>query len=179
MQITLWAHPAAGSAAVKGIVASVDRLSPTLLRFRWEVSGHIEEIIVPEPGPAIRSNNLWQSTCFEAFLSCEGHPGYLELNFSPSSRWAAYDFSAYRDGMVQANLAAPPDITMKRDSGHLDMAATVSLDAAAEDCRLNLCAVIEERGGGKSYWAAHHQGAEPDFHRQDCFGVELPAPKRS
>lgn len=179
MQITLWTHPAAGSAAVDEIVASVERLSPTLLRFRWQVSGDIGGLIIPEPAPSIRTNNLWESTCFEAFLSCEGHPGYLELNFSPSSQWAAYDFSAYRHGMVQASLAGPPEIELSRHSAGLELTATISLDAAAEACRLNLCAVIEEGAGMKSYWAAYHQGAVPDFHREDCFGIELPAPKRA
>ena len=178
MQVSLWAHPAAGSAAVREILASVDRLSPTLLQFRYEVSGEIGKIVIPEASEPVRSNNLWQTTCFETFLSREGRPGYLELNFSPSSRWAAYDFSAYRQGMVQADLAAPPEIDVKREGDRLELVATISLDAAAQDCRLNLCAVIEERGGSKSYWAACHEGPEPDFHRQDCFGLELPAPKR-
>ena len=179
MQVSLWTHPAAGSAAVSEITASVDRLSSILLRFHWLVTGDIDALVIPEPAPPLRANNLWQSTCFEAFLSCDGHPGYLELNFSPSSRWAAYDFAAYRHGMVQASLAGAPEIEMSLNPARMELTATISLDAAAQACRLNLCAVIEERSGMKSYWAAFHQGKVPDFHREDCFGIELPAPERA
>ena len=37
-----------------------------------------------------------------------------------------------------------------------------------------LCAVIEEQGGQKSYWAARHAGEKPDFHNPACFILPVP-----
>ena len=37
--------------------------------------------------------NLWQTTCFEAFLRAPGGEAYREWNFAPSGDWAAYDFT--------------------------------------------------------------------------------------
>ena len=47
---------------------------------------------------------------------------------------------------------------------------------AAGDWRLGLTAVVEETGGRISYWALAHPAGRPDFHRADCFVLELPAP---
>jgi hypothetical protein len=41
--------------------------------------------------------------------------------------------------------------------------------------RLGLSAVIEEAGGGLSYWALAHPPGKADFHHSDCFALELPA----
>ena len=58
----------------------------------------------PEPG---RKNDLWQTTCFEAFLRPSGGEAYREWNFAPSGQWAAYDFSAYRQGMELGDKFIP------------------------------------------------------------------------
>ena len=175
MQIDLWSHPAAYSITPLDIRAGCELLSATVLRFRFLVRGSIDELVVPPPSLPIRANNLWRTTCFEAFLAPAEGSSYVELNFSPSSQWAAYDFSAYRQGMVQAALPAPPEIEVERNADGLEMIATISLNVAAESCRLRLCAVIEEQNGYLSYWADSHPGDKPDFHRQDCFTLELPA----
>ena len=53
-------------------------------------------------------------------------------------------------------------------------AVAVELDGAP--WRIGLSAVIEERHGRKSYWALAHPPGKPDFHHDDCFAIELPAP---
>jgi hypothetical protein len=175
MQTRLWSHPAHPSAAIDGeISVSVERLSATTLRFRYLVVGQIDALVLPPPAPPLRADNLWQTTCFEAFLAPAGLPGYRELNFSPSCNWAAYDFSAYRAGMVEAWLPAPPTIEVARQTNRLELAVTLSPGLPHEPYRLGLCAVIEERSGNKSFWALSHPGDAPDFHREDCFVLELP-----
>lgn len=179
MEVTLWPDAAHGSVAVRNdIVVSVDRFSPTSLRLRYLVIAPVEELVIPQPAPALRADNLWKTTCFEAFLAAEEESGYLELNFSPSTQWAAYDFADYRTGMVQASLPAPPEIEVDRGPGLLALTATVSLHLREERYRLGLAAVLEERGGHMSYWALTHAGDRPDFHRRDCFQLELPPPPR-
>ena len=53
-----------------------------------------------------RTDELWRSTCFELFLRFDDDERYVEFNFSPSTRWAAYAFDGYREGMAELPLAA-------------------------------------------------------------------------
>lgn len=178
MQTGLWYHPANPCSAVLGDIAvTVERLSATTVRFRYLLRGRIDDLVLPPPAPPLRANNLWRTTCFEAFLAPVDGPGYRELNFSPSSQWAAYDFSAYRAGRVDASLPGPPDIALARRADRFEIAATISLELGQEPYRLGLSAVIEERGGNKSFWSVSHLrgDAPPDFHHPACFALELPA----
>ena len=178
METGLWSHPAYGNIGIEGeIAARVERLSQTTLRFCYAVVGPIDELVIPPPAAPLRADNLWKTTCFEAFLAPEHLTSYLELNFSPSTQWAAYDFTSYRAGMVQASVPAPPEIRVERGAHRLDVTVTLSIDLTAERYQVGLAAVIEERGGNLSYWALSHPSGAPDFHRRDCFVLELPPPK--
>jgi hypothetical protein len=53
---------------------------------------------------------LWRRSCFEAFIGHGGGPDYWEYNFSPSGAWAAYHFSAYREGMAPLLKGAAPTV---------------------------------------------------------------------
>jgi hypothetical protein len=97
----------------------------------------------------------------------------VELNFSPSSEWAAYRFTGYRDGMVPAHDLAAPRIDVSADGQALELQVLVDLPADAVG-PLALSAVIEETGGPLSYWALGHGPGKPDFHHWRSFAVELP-----
>jgi hypothetical protein len=130
--------------------------------------------VIPEPGEPGRTDGLWQTTCFEAFLRAEGEQGYREWNFAPSSQWAAYDFSAYRSDMANAEVALSPYVRMEDNLTWWALGATIAVEAG-EDWHLGLTAVLEEKDGTKSYWAlAHPSGEKPDFHAPDCFAGRLP-----
>ena len=173
MKAELWADAGSGSIGIETIEVTVDRLSNTVLRFQYVAFGCVDAVIVPAPAAPVRANNLWQRTCFEAFLAPRDLPGYLELNFSPSGQWAAYDFAAYRAGRVDASLPGPPTIETTQRADRLELVATISLDLPYEAYRLGLSAVIEE-GTHKSYWALNHPGGA-DFHHPTCFALELPS----
>src|SRR3546814_17205573 len=51
------------------------------------------------------TDGLWESTCFEAFLTEEGQPDYTEFNYSPDGRWACYQFDDYRSLLRSDELA--------------------------------------------------------------------------
>jgi hypothetical protein len=68
-------------------------------------------LLLPEPAVPERADLLWQHSCFELFLMDPESGDYLEFNFSPSGRWAAYRFDGYRAGMRDLDLAAGPRIT--------------------------------------------------------------------
>ncbi len=104
-------------------------------------------------------------------------PGYIELNFAPSKRWAAYAFDGYRNGMRPLAISAPR-IEARRAGPCYSLVARLSLDAARASeapWQLGLAAVIEERDGGRSYWALAHPPGRPDFHHADCFACEVAA----
>ena len=128
--------------------------------------------VIPE-GLGGRTDGLWQTTCFEAFLRIDGGEAYREWNFAPSGDWAAYDFEGYRKGMAAADVSAPPYIRMEDNLTWWSLGATISVPAEPR-WQLGLSAVVEERDGTKSYWAlAHPPGDKPDFHAADCFAARL------
>ena len=179
MEATLSPHPASPAAAVDRLTVTVERPSAGTLHLRYELEGRVDEIVVQAPAPPERADNLWRTTCFEAFLRPVNCASYLELNFSPSGRWAAYDFSAYRAGMVQLALPAAPRVTRTQTSGRLTVEILLSLEFGPGPYALGLAAVIEEKSGGKSFWAASHGGDAPDFHDASCFVHRLPPPAQA
>ena len=121
---------------------------------------------------------MWQTTCFEMFVSDGEGPGYAEFNLSPSEQWAAYDFDAPREGMRERALAIAPTCTWRGGGpvGFFD--AAIPLAALPSfPARLGLTTVIEEQGGAKSYWALAHGREAPDFHDASCFTAVLAPPE--
>jgi hypothetical protein len=176
-------HPQSPSDNVAGIEVDVSRVAPAKLALRYVVTGRIGDLCLPPCALQARRDDLWQHTCFEAFLRLPSGQPYHELNFSPSTEWAAYRFSGYRKRIGLPGLDAP---AVKRHTkkdrfellAELDLAPVPEL-AAAPVWQLGLSAVIEERNGHKSYWALAHPAGEPDFHHSDCFAIELAAAERS
>jgi hypothetical protein len=124
-----------------------------------------------EPG---RADDLWQATCFEAFLRDGEQEAYCEWNFAPSGQWAAYDFTGYRENRCDAEVAQPPYIRMEDNFTWWALGATIAVDAN-RPWQLGLSAILEEKDGTKSYWAlAHPAGDKPDFHDPVCFAARLP-----
>jgi len=146
------------------------------LRLHYSVTCDPAALIIPAyVKNGGRTDGLWHTTCFELFARRSGEPGYLEFNFSPSSQWAAYRFSGYREGMRDWSIAAPQIFTETRDDG-ISMQVTLALtELAKAPLDLGLSAVVHETGDVKSYWAVAHPPEKPDFHHPDCFALHLPA----
>jgi hypothetical protein len=179
--ISLICHPATASAAVDRIEVQVLRPSDAALELRYAVLGDVDRLLIPAESPPRRADKLWQHTCFEAFVAVG--VGYYEFNFSPSTQWAIYRFSAYRAGMTAVE-PAPPRIALRRDEARFSVDATIDLDSLPElrgsgDLRLGLSAVIEDTERRISYWALVHPPGKPDFHHSLGFVLELPAGSRS
>ena len=174
METTLWADPAFPCDPIETIHAAAERVSRSLLRFRYTVIGDISSLRIPGAAPPFRTARLWEGTCFEAFLRAEGESAYLELNFSPSSQWAAYAFTHYRQGMANAPLPAAPEISVSRSADRLEVEIAVSPSLGAGPYALNVAAILENRGGERSFWAASHPGGGADFHHPSCFIHRLP-----
>jgi hypothetical protein len=171
-------HPDTPSAAVDTIAVEAVR-NVCNLRLRYRVVGRIAAINIPVCAQSVHTDELWQHTCFEAFVKEEGAPPYCEFNFAPSTQWAAYSFTGYREGMRALSDFVPSDIDAKITATDIFLQANLLLSdwpnlLPPAIWRLGLSAVIEETNGAKSYWALAHPPGKPDFHHADCFALKLP-----
>ena len=105
-QMDLTAHPANPPAGAWRMRFSW-RVTPHWLTLRWRVEGQ-GQLVVPKLAGRGRADGLWQATCFEIFVRDGEGPGYAEFNLSPSERWAAYDFTGYREGMRERAMPRAP-----------------------------------------------------------------------
>jgi hypothetical protein len=176
MRQTLRCHPDFPSLAATHIDVDVTQPRAGSLLLCYVVAGKIGDLRIPPVASPQRTDELWQSTCFEAFLRT-ANGVYYEFNFAPSTRWAAYRFTGYRSGMLAAGMNAP-HIEVETSPKQFTLRASLELDRVLglpRDAiwRLGLSAMIEDASGGKSYWALAHPPGKPDFHHSDCFAYEL------
>ncbi len=172
-------HPATPPTAIDRIEVEVKRLGETGLRLRYQVFGDLNRLLWPDFERAGRTDGLWRSTCFEAFVQPEGGGGYLECNFA-GLQWATYRFSGYREGMIEAAVEPWGVEGSLRDGSlaiEIDPGRMARPDLPAPDWRVGLSAVIEDIDGGISYWALAHPPGKPDFHHPDSFALTLPPPE--
>jgi hypothetical protein len=174
LRLSLIPHPATPGGKVTAVEVELI-VSPDDLLISYFVTGS-EHLILPDWASPARRDGLWQTTCFEAFLKPVGGTVYFEYNFSPSTEWAAYRFERHREG--RSEWTSPVDPFATRGESPSDPLLEVDLDLSGlpqSAMGLGLCAVIEEEGGLKSYWALAHPPGDPDFHDASCFALELPA----
>ena len=198
-------EPSVGAARSLDAVAVVLRRPGQApeLQLRYRLQG-LEGLRLPEPSRAAsRRDELWQHTCFEAFVGIPAQQAYWEFNLSPSGDWAAYRFSAYRQGQQQEPsyadlpvelhpLALQPDLHPASAAEAVGDVQTLELSccfalppelAGASLLQLGLTAVLEtdlpqtdladSPGGGLSYWALEHPATQADFHDRRGWTVLL------
>jgi hypothetical protein len=175
--IDLRRHPSTRAEAVRAIQVIVHRSASAELRMTFRLDGDIPRVRVPLPGAPRIATQLWQHTCFEAFIAVEGQSAYHEFNFAPSGAWAVYAFSGYRNGGPLANETMRPHIAVRSTGSRLELDAVVGLDVLSAihphaPLRIGLSAVIET-SDGLSYWAIRHPADKPDFHNAAGFALLL------
>ena len=170
MRLALKLHPDSLCAAVTGVDVEVTRPNDGSLSLSYVVTGKIGDLRLPPVAASARADELWRSTCFEAFIRAAPDEAYYEFNFAPSTQWAAYRFDGYRTGMRVATEIGAPRIEVQSAPERYTLQATLDLSRGkGGGWRLGLSAVIEETSGRKSYWALAHPSGKPDFHHADCF----------
>jgi hypothetical protein len=178
--IDLRCHPSRRAEAVQTIQVLIRRSEIAELQMTFCLAGDIPRIRVPSPGAPLNATQLWQHTCFEAFIALEGQPAYHEFNFAPSGEWAVYAFCGYRNRSPLVNEMMRPHIAVRSTSSRLELEAVVRLDGLSANhpgasLRIGLSAVIET-SDGFSYWALRHPADKPDFHDADGFVLLLEPP---
>lgn len=177
MQLDLAPHPATPPAAPFDLWVNAEYSGDfgdmATLNLWYSVKAPLQRFAIRQgsndPG---RRDNLWETTCFEAFLKPEGETDYAEFNFAPSGDWAAYDFDSYREGMTALELGAAPYIRIEDNLTWWSLGATIAIPSGRH-WNLGVAAVIEEADGTKSYWSLAHPADKPDFHDPACFTARL------
>jgi hypothetical protein len=171
MKLTLVPHPRSAVMPVD-ITVDVSRTDGALV-LTYSLTGDLGALAIPDPDQPDRIDDLWKYSCFEVFFRKLNEHGYLEFNLSPSTRWAAYAFDAYRTGMRDADVA-PPAITVTRDTAlMLDARIRLPADLADSVLHIGLSAIVEGKDGSKGWFALAHPPGTPDFHHADCFALEV------
>jgi hypothetical protein len=162
-------HPLTQAAGAH-VTARARRRPGDVLELAYAAVG--EGLLLPEPAAPERADDLWRTTCFEAFVATED--GYLEINLSPSGRWALYAFDGYREGMRAPPVPAPEVVVVQKADG-CELTARFDLAGLAPSgaWRLALTAVIERQDAAKSYWSLAHPEGKPDFHHPAGFVLAL------
>jgi hypothetical protein len=178
MRRPLKIHPDSHTFATVDIEVAVARPRAASLVLSYIVTGQTSDVRLPPVSAAARSDDLWRHTCFEAFVRAASGEGYYEFNFAPSTQWAAYRFDSYRGGMSAAFEVTAPAIEVRSGANSYTLQASLELDGLSvlprgASWRLGMSAVIEDAGGGMSYWALAHPPGKPDFHHADCFAYEF------
>lgn len=168
-------HPARPADRVRGVQVRCSWLADGILFLRWRIDG-AQQVVLPAYAGTGRADDLWKTTCFEMFLDL-GDGAYREFNFSPSGRWAACDFSAYRTLSGNFELQAWPETSVERGDAIIAGSVRVPCEALAGARLGALTAVVEEQGGVISFWASAHHKDQPDFHDATCFTTDFGSPQ--
>jgi hypothetical protein len=169
-------YPGASEPPGIAVTAAAELVGPAVLELEFRLEGDLDLVRVPPLAAGARADRLWEKTCFEAFVAEAVGERYIELNFSPSTDWAAYSFDGYRRGMRPVELAQVPLVRVDREPRAL--VVTVRVDLAAQcgagwPWRIGLTAVVAAVTGKMSHWALAHPADKPDFHDAAGWTVTL------
>jgi hypothetical protein len=176
-------HPATPCQVLDFIEVAVAYGYPEL-KLQFRLSGRMQDLAIPGPEGPVRTAGLWEETCCEAFLKSAGGEAYYEFNLSPSSQWAVFDFTGYRENFRQLDVGRAPVIDCEETSAQLVLDTVIDLsmlpsDVHAQDWALGLSCVVKTKDGATSYWALAHPPEKPDFHDSNCFALTLEAARRA
>jgi hypothetical protein len=179
--LRLVCHPKTPAEYIEAIAVRYDISPEGRLSLRYYIKVPEQKLVFGENKSSLRADGLWKTTCFEAFLAKGEESKYIELNFAPSSQWAAYWFDGYRQGGMDLALDAAPDIHFYVNDSHFVLEAFIDLPFEWQHgpFHLGVTVVAEELGGIKSYWAVNHNNPDPDFHDRSCFTLHLEAAEQA
>ena len=177
MRYPLKPHPHSKGQSVALLTVEAIRAKSGELSLHYALSGDTAALLIPPKAAATRTDNLWHHTCFEVFVASGKDTAYREFNLSPSTEWAAYQFTSYRKGMANNEHVPAPQIECVVKPDILELHANLVPDLPRDEpWRLAVSVVIEEKNGNKSWWALTHPQPKPDFHNPDSFTLILPSP---
>ncbi len=175
---SLCRHSDSRQLGIERVDATISSMVGRSLQLKFSILGNLGALDIPDVDRVERADELWQHTCFEAFIGLANGPDYLEFNFSPTHQWAAYRFDTYRAGMrIDENLRDPV-LRSDRSPNQFNFYVQLDLSGVTPFCesvslRIGVAAILEDTHGQMSYWALQHPPGKPDFHHSDCFALDL------
>jgi hypothetical protein len=171
-------HPFQAEPWLTGIeLSSALQWNQGILELRYRLRCREDQLTLPPPSnQRERRDELWMSSCFEAFIGVRGEKNYWEINLASSGDWNVYRLNDYRDGLAQEPAVQQLNIQQERQHQggdlQLDLAVEIPmapLIPAGTAIEASITAVLDGGASGISYWALEHTGSEADFHRRDSF----------
>ncbi len=138
------------------------------LVFEWRDSDL--EIIFPKSPEGGRHLNLWQQTCFEAFIKSETSD-YFEINLSTKGAWNVYRFDSYRSPQPPQEFPGAELLECSFTPGKLEARFLIP-GANLKNVTAGLTAVMLLASGRTTYWSTRHAEGKPDFHLSENFTLE-------
>jgi hypothetical protein len=116
-----------------------------------------------------RKDQLWTTTCFEAFLNPVGTSKYFEFNFSLQPAWNVYEFTGYREPQPPLPSEAFELQSFQWNARQKLLNVQIKNKTEITKFNVSLTAVIEETNGTKHYCALTHAESKADFHALKSF----------
>lgn len=143
----------------------------------YDVTGTIADLLIPSSNAnPERVWELWETTCFEAFIGTPDRPNYWEVNLSPNGNWNLFALQDYREGLEIEQRVEQLEIKTEQTVDRFQLTAKVPLgatDLADLPILLGVTTVIQTQESAISYWAIAHCGSEADFHLRESFKLTL------
>jgi len=155
--------------SVSGHISSVLNQKIYSLSLSFYVTGNIESLKLPKTiDRPHREDELWNTTCFELFLSQDNLPRYHEFNYSPSGHWQSYSFTQYRAGkneckhltLIKSQLSKEPN----KLCINLEL-AYASHDIVTNNMKMGISCVLHDLSGAYHYYSLGHS-LKADFHNK-------------
>lgn len=152
--------------------------SQSSLTIDYRLTGAVENLSLPAArgDSPQRCDELWQDTCFEAFIGLQNTLPYWEINVTPSGDWNVYRFANYRQAMTPELACNTVSSTWQAiPKGYCKTLELPTADWLPSHPPMVLGISTILKTGSLSHWALVHPGTAPDFHRRDGFTLRLEA----
>lgn len=142
------------------------------LHYEWEPNHTgIDMAINPHQNVLSRKNELWKTTCFEAFVQIDGTDVYFEINLSTLGEWNIYKFQSCRTPQPPNEWEDAYLENVQFKPGQLQASFHFPLKKD-QKIKVGLTAVIDFIDGRKNYYSLKHTQQNPDFHDFKTFLIE-------